>query len=65
MTRSADTAKQTRAAGSKPTRARRASAPDLSGPIQRPFPGVRSIPARTIQRAVKALFRERAAHPEV
>jgi hypothetical protein len=33
----------------------------LGGPPPRPYPGVRSIPAKAIHRAVRKLFRERAA----
>jgi hypothetical protein len=32
----------------------------LGGPVKRPHPGVRSVSAKAMQRAVKELFRERA-----
>jgi hypothetical protein len=36
-------------------------ASDAAGRIKRPAPGPRSIPAKTIRRAVKVLFQERKA----
>jgi hypothetical protein len=33
----------------------------LVAPLKRPYPGVRNVPARTIQRALKKFFNDRAA----
>jgi hypothetical protein len=33
----------------------------LGGPVQRPYPGVRSVPAKDMRRAVKEVLREQAA----
>jgi hypothetical protein len=40
---------------------RTAQVPILGGPPLRPYPGVRSVPAKAIQRAVKQAIRERLA----
>ena len=38
--------------------------PDLSGPIQRPYPGLRSPNAKAIRKAVKEVIRQRALSTE-
>ncbi len=32
----------------------------MEWPVQRPYPGLRSVPAKTIRRAVRAVVRQRA-----
>ena len=56
-------AKQPAVKGRKRDSAARANEPDIiGGPIQRPYPGLRSVPARVIRQAVRAVVRQRAAN---
>jgi len=43
---------------------RRSDTADLLGPIQRPYPGLRSPAAKAIRNAVKAVLRQRASRVE-